>query len=436
MTVPGAQTRPEAGAFDVKAAIAAFLADAGAASLELPHMTAGERKSAKKLVEEHHGLSCESFGFGAERKLLLLKRNSAKGSDASSPKKAMGGLRAAPRKEPGDGDASYMETQSTVASLTLPHTAAGNAAEHSSRPVPALSSGKVRVKNTFIDDWDMHSSTGAGQALFKSMPSRAPPPCGAFGGFADSGSLSVPSSPLAEEACCSEGEASVKSVTESADYVAPKLPDCTAEVRNACKRATEGADHVAPKLPDCTVEVRNTFIHIEQASADERVVRSMPHGMFGQLLLEEAAAKAADGESSPRQEEEEEMPPVRAVASMPAGLTGPRGPPPATPPRVAAAPAPAGAPVAPPPPPLTVAPGTMVVIQGLSKCLAFNGCCAFVQRFDAEEDRYSVRIIKSDGSQQLAKVRGDNLMPIPSFQPEGGAECPKAFPAGSGTAAR
>jgi len=60
---------------DVAVAIAEFVADPMCTSLELPHMTTGQRKSTKKLLEQHSELQCESYGFGAERQLHLFKKS-------------------------------------------------------------------------------------------------------------------------------------------------------------------------------------------------------------------------------------------------------------------------------------------------------------------------------------------------------------------------
>jgi len=58
---------------DLEALVSEFLADGSRTSLELPHMTTGQRKRTKRLVEQHPGLRCESFGFGQERQLHLFK---------------------------------------------------------------------------------------------------------------------------------------------------------------------------------------------------------------------------------------------------------------------------------------------------------------------------------------------------------------------------
>jgi len=64
-------------AFDSSTMIATFSADASKTSLQMPHMTTGQRKNVKKLLEEYPELRCESYGFGAERCLHLFKKNHA-----------------------------------------------------------------------------------------------------------------------------------------------------------------------------------------------------------------------------------------------------------------------------------------------------------------------------------------------------------------------
>merc|ERR1719240_631759 len=58
---------------DISTAIADFVADPNRHSFELPHMTTGQRKVAKRTVDEYSGLKCESFGFGQERQLHIFK---------------------------------------------------------------------------------------------------------------------------------------------------------------------------------------------------------------------------------------------------------------------------------------------------------------------------------------------------------------------------
>eukprot|EP00929_Paragymnodinium_shiwhaense_P016309 TRINITY_DN12458_c0_g1_i1.p1 TRINITY_DN12458_c0_g1~~TRINITY_DN12458_c0_g1_i1.p1 ORF type:complete len:481 (+),score=100.75 TRINITY_DN12458_c0_g1_i1:114-1556(+) len=60
--------------FDLERTILAFVGDAGCTSLELPPaLNAEQRKRAKAIAEKHAGLRCESFGFGADRRLHLFK---------------------------------------------------------------------------------------------------------------------------------------------------------------------------------------------------------------------------------------------------------------------------------------------------------------------------------------------------------------------------
>ncbi|CAK0831941.1 unnamed protein product, partial [Prorocentrum cordatum] len=84
---------------DIEALIAAFLADEGRATLEMPRMSAGQRKQAKRLVEQHPGLRCESFGLGQDRQLHLFKEaacaSAAAATASTSPKGAAAGTASA-----------------------------------------------------------------------------------------------------------------------------------------------------------------------------------------------------------------------------------------------------------------------------------------------------------------------------------------------------
>lgn len=64
-------------AFDSSTMIAKFSSDASQTSLQMPHMTTGQRKNVKKLLEAYPELQCESYGFGAERCLHLFKESHA-----------------------------------------------------------------------------------------------------------------------------------------------------------------------------------------------------------------------------------------------------------------------------------------------------------------------------------------------------------------------
>jgi hypothetical protein len=65
---------------DIAVVVAEFAADPMRTSLELAHMTTGQRKSTKKMLEQYPDLKCESYGFGAERQLHLFKKQADLGS--------------------------------------------------------------------------------------------------------------------------------------------------------------------------------------------------------------------------------------------------------------------------------------------------------------------------------------------------------------------
>jgi len=82
-----ADSHTEAG-FDVEAVIASFLEDPGQTSLSLPQMTTGQRRHARKIVESNMELTCESYGFGADRQLHIFKKGEdfAHASNSSTKK--------------------------------------------------------------------------------------------------------------------------------------------------------------------------------------------------------------------------------------------------------------------------------------------------------------------------------------------------------------
>lgn len=53
-------------------------------------------------------------------------------------------------------------------------------------------------------------------------------------------------------------------------------------------------------------------------------------------------------------------------------------------------------------------PGAAVVVAGLVKLPAFNGCRGLVQSYDAEAERYTVKLFSLEG-EWVAKVRRENL---------------------------
>jgi len=107
--------------FDVEVAIAELLADPSRASIELPlALSTEQRKHAKKTIQQHPDLKCESFGLGEDRQMHVFKRSLGRGQAISS----------------GMSDAS-----------------------------PSVS-----VKNTFIDDWVNPETTTTDDRVVQSMP--------------------------------------------------------------------------------------------------------------------------------------------------------------------------------------------------------------------------------------------------------------------------
>lgn len=144
------------------------------------------------------------------------------------------------------------------------------------------------------------------------------------------------------------------------------------------------------RLTQQDIQVRNTFVHIADTPGDERVVQSMPHGMFRQCVLTEtcckdmaidAAVPTSDGAG---QVFEPEAEPTATCQDF----------------------------VAQPPlqkPERQFGPGALVVVDGLSKCPAFNGLSAVVQGWDEPTGRYSIMLVNGTGVCQQAKVKEDNL---------------------------
>lgn len=239
-------------AFDVEVILADFITDLERSSLELPHMTTGQRKSTKKLLEQYPQLRCESFGFGGERQLHIFKEG------AANVKKI-------------DKRATLSPDRSTTCS--------------------------------------------------------------------SSQSSSLGSSPM-----------------------------------------TNDCENSLPVMHE-EFQVRNTFIHIEDAPIDERVVQSMPHGMFRQCILSESSNDAAPATSMPSSEPEAE-PTVYDTDDEADDIAN-----------------------------LSLCPGALVMVEGLVKLPAFNGRSAVIQSFDVATGRYNVLIASSGGCQQ-AKVKQENLRVI------------------------
>jgi hypothetical protein len=269
--------------FDAAALIADFSADSSLMSLELPHMTTGQRKSTKKLLEQYPDLRCESYGFGADRRLHLFKKGHAEATAEAQ---------------------LFIDTQL--------------AAEREESACPQ----------------SLHRPSDEGRLDFASIAKLA-------------------------------HQRKIEAV----------------ELGKESKIASEQPPELIMPLTMENLQIRNTFIHLSEASADERVVQSMPHGMFKQCLLSEAVEAlkvapfcntptSAGGDSPMLSESEMDLESVDRTF------------------------------------PLCV--GALVKVEGLVKLPAYNGCSAVVQGFDEATGRYSI-LIASPGGLQQAKIKEENL---------------------------
>jgi len=276
-------------AFDVAAVIADFEAASCMTSLELPHMTTGQRKVTKKLLEQYPDIRCDSYGFGADRRLHLFK----KGHCDSSPESQL-----------------LIDTQ-LVAEL---------------------------------GEWTCLQSSH--------LPS-------------------------------DEGRLDFASIAKLAHQRKIELVDDRRRpsLGSELKTASEQPPELILPLTSENLQIRNTFIHLSEASADERVVQSMPHGMFKQCLLSEAVESfkvspfcntptSAGGDSPMFSEADMDLEGMDNTSQLSIG--------------------------------------TLVKVEGLVKLPAYNGCSAVVQGWDESTGRYSILIASPAGLQQ-AKIKEDNL---------------------------
>lgn len=226
---------------DIEAMVAAFVADVARTSLELPHLTTGERKRMKQFIEQYPELGCESYGFGAERRLHLFKAQ------------------------------SKMQTSRDV---------------EMSSAQPAL----------FTSD-PSQACTEVGSVEFNVCDSE--PINRAEGVTSSADARSAPPSPLSESCSRAHSESFQCSTTASVDgsNSSPSSPEMsTRGLPNAVVPAAAGPDDLLAAV----ATVRNTFLHIADPSipVDARAVQSMPHGMFRQCLSEEPEVAATTVELS------------------------------------------------------------------------------------------------------------------------------------------
>jgi len=392
--------------FDLEATIAEFVRDEARTSLELPRsLSAEQRKVARRLADQHPQLKCHSYGIGTDRQLHLFKKEVGRAGALTSKIGVIG------QDRPADGGAT----------------------------------NQVRVKNTFIDDFVGDETDEP--LICRSMPAG-----------------SAPQSLLERtlQRALKEGHLELAPVVEGSGPRNSQDPAalCVQESNLGLASPGSSTGHEGgymgsspgssvpssslPPLPECSlppmpdglkVSMRNTFIHIESTPIEQRIVQSMPDGMFRQCLNAELVAKShgspGNGEGAEMSDEESSL----------RGLTGPLL---STPPMSAApsplAYAPPAPPLAPPPPPYTPSPspspsklseaaspfialGTEVIIQNLVKLPAFNGLSGIVQSLDAESGRYDVQLCDPSAASgwRWVKVKSDNLIvqvpPAPRYTP-------------------
>jgi hypothetical protein len=295
--------------------IADFSTDASQTCLEMPHMTTGQRKETKKILEAYPELRCVSYGFGAERCLHLFKES---------------------------------------------HQAAEAEISRSMSPLGI----STRIKDAFVDLLD--------DDIFREGPITLPP------WQEHSEGTGLDFDPTIELA--SPKKMGVDSFGEPIPVLGQDL-----------KTFSDLRPELILPLTAENLQVRNTFIHMCEASVDERIVQSMPHGMFKQCLLSEAAEAfggtffcdtptstggdapgLSDSDADVHVDHSGQSPPLKA--------------------------------------------GALVVVEGLVKLPAYNGRTAVVEDWDEVTERYSVLISCPRGCQQ-AKVKAGNLRAI--------ARCPR-----------
>jgi len=136
--------------FDATVAIVEFLADGSRSSLVLPHMTTGQRKNTKMLVDKYRELRCESFGFGAERQLHLF-RVAAGGAPQQTPSKTeYSTLVCQGAKEQCDSPDCSTSASTDMSVASCSSNASPRSINQDREVEPAQAIPFVNVRNTFI----------------------------------------------------------------------------------------------------------------------------------------------------------------------------------------------------------------------------------------------------------------------------------------------
>lgn len=290
---------------EIEKTIADFIKDVSCSSMEFPNMTAAQRKHVKAALEKYPELTSESYGFGKDRKLHLFKK------------------------------ASCTNSSTTINDI-----------------ISSDATSLVNVKNTFIDDW---ASAESEPCLMRSVPAYLP----------TSAMQCVMDGPVCKLDLCSIRETDCSTVAPSS---------CASDDGSPPATARGSLPDWFRLPPGLELEVQNTFVHFVEPSADERIVQSMPHSMFKKCLLESLDAQSVKqpaGEALADQEDK--------TCAIEDGL-------------------------------LMV--GAEVIIEGLSKCPAFNGLTGTVQSFDVQTGRYSILLSCSEGKVAMLKRENCRLLPL------------------------
>jgi len=274
---------------DIQAFVVDFVSDAERSSAELPRLTTGQRKYAKRLLEQYPEIMCESYGLGQERRLNLFKVMGK--SNRPAPQPCI------------DGFVAMEKPPSTPCKNEVKCVMDG--------PVCKLDLMSIKDAKLLV---------------------------------ADDRSTATPSSPCLSDA----------SPASTFREVLPwfRLP------------------------PGLELEVHNTFIHYKSTPSSQRAVQSMPHCMFRQCLL---------AESLNNQPEKVDV----SNASAP-GISTPQ----ASPLEMCGG---------------SLTAGTEVVIEGLSKCPAFNGLKGAIQYLDEQSGRYNILLSSPVNGHKTVKVKRGNF---------------------------
>jgi hypothetical protein len=143
-------------AFDSSTMIAEFSTDTSKTCLEMPHMSTGQRKQVKKLLEAYPELRRESYGFGAERCLHLFKESHAVAETKTQRSASPLAISSAGIKSTliEDSFPSEQEQKSASDSMPLPEL------------ILPLTLENLQVRNTFID----MDHVSADKRAVRSMP--------------------------------------------------------------------------------------------------------------------------------------------------------------------------------------------------------------------------------------------------------------------------